>query len=109
MPLCNVSGETYPSAEIFLWASESQSPPDPRAQRSVDTSEIEHLALAEALLGSGPDQDSRLPQGREGWTRSDLALAPDPVADAAGGLASAVGEARAQPGSVALVAVSNRW
>jgi cysteinylglycine-S-conjugate dipeptidase len=47
IPLCNVLAETYPDAEIFLMGAEV---PDPRANESVDPSEIEHLALAEALF-----------------------------------------------------------
>ncbi len=50
IPLCNVFGETYPEAEIFLLGVE-----EPRClihapNESVDPSEIEHLALAEALF-----------------------------------------------------------
>ncbi len=50
IPLCNVLAETYPDAEIFLLGVE-----EPRClihapNESVDPSEIEHLALAEALF-----------------------------------------------------------
>jgi acetylornithine deacetylase/succinyl-diaminopimelate desuccinylase-like protein len=50
IPLCNVFAETYPEAEIFLMGVE-----EPRClihapNESVDPSEIEHLALAEALF-----------------------------------------------------------
>jgi cysteinylglycine-S-conjugate dipeptidase len=50
IPLCNVFAETYPDAEIFLMGVE-----EPRClihapNESVDPSEIEHLALAEALF-----------------------------------------------------------
>ena len=50
IPLCNVFAETYPQAEIFLMGVE-----EPRClihapNESVDPSEIEHLALAEALF-----------------------------------------------------------
>lgn len=50
IPLCNVLAETYPDAEIFLMGVE-----EPRClihapNESVDPSEIEHLALAEALF-----------------------------------------------------------
>jgi acetylornithine deacetylase/succinyl-diaminopimelate desuccinylase-like protein len=50
IPLCNVLAETYPEAEIFLMGVE-----EPRClihapNESVDPSEIEHLALAEALF-----------------------------------------------------------
>jgi acetylornithine deacetylase/succinyl-diaminopimelate desuccinylase-like protein len=50
IPLCNVFAETYPDAEIFLMGVE-----EPRClihapNESVDPSEIENLALAEALF-----------------------------------------------------------
>jgi acetylornithine deacetylase/succinyl-diaminopimelate desuccinylase-like protein len=50
IPLCNVLAATYPEAEIFLLGVE-----EPRClihapNESVDPSEIEHLALAEALF-----------------------------------------------------------
>ena len=50
IPLCNVLAETYPAAEIFLMGVE-----EPRClihapNESVDPSEIEHIALAEALF-----------------------------------------------------------
>jgi acetylornithine deacetylase/succinyl-diaminopimelate desuccinylase-like protein len=50
IPLCNVFAETYPDAEMFLMGVE-----EPRClihapNESVDPSEIEHLALAEALF-----------------------------------------------------------
>jgi acetylornithine deacetylase/succinyl-diaminopimelate desuccinylase-like protein len=50
IPLCNVLAETYPDAEIFLMGVE-----EPRClihapNESVEPSEIEHLALAEALF-----------------------------------------------------------
>jgi acetylornithine deacetylase/succinyl-diaminopimelate desuccinylase-like protein len=50
IPLCNVFADTYPGAEIFLMGVE-----EPRClihapNESVDPSEIEHLALAEALF-----------------------------------------------------------
>jgi cysteinylglycine-S-conjugate dipeptidase len=50
IPLCNVLAETYPDAEIMLFGVE-----EPRClihapNESVDPSEIEHIALAEALF-----------------------------------------------------------
>lgn len=50
IPLCNVFAETFPDAAIFLMGVE-----EPRClihapNESVDPSEIEHLALAEALF-----------------------------------------------------------
>ena len=50
IPLCNVLAETYPDAEIMLLGVE-----EPRClihapNESVDPSEIEHVALAEALF-----------------------------------------------------------
>jgi acetylornithine deacetylase/succinyl-diaminopimelate desuccinylase-like protein len=50
IPLCNVLAETYPDAEIMLLGVE-----EPRClihapNESVDPSEIEHLALAEAMF-----------------------------------------------------------
>jgi cysteinylglycine-S-conjugate dipeptidase len=50
IPLCNVFAETYPDAEIFLMGVE-----EPRClihapNESVDPTEIEHLALAEAVF-----------------------------------------------------------
>ena len=50
IPLCNVFADTYPDADIFLLGVE-----EPRClvhapNESVDPSEIEHIALAEALF-----------------------------------------------------------
>jgi acetylornithine deacetylase/succinyl-diaminopimelate desuccinylase-like protein len=50
IPLCNVFADTYPDADIFLFGVE-----EPRClvhapNESVDPSEIEHIALAEALF-----------------------------------------------------------
>ena len=50
IPLCNVLADTYPDAEIMLLGVE-----EPRClihapNESVDPSEIEHLALSEALF-----------------------------------------------------------
>ena len=50
IPLCNVLAETYPDAEIMLLGVE-----EPRClihapNESVDPSEIEHIALAEAMF-----------------------------------------------------------
>jgi acetylornithine deacetylase/succinyl-diaminopimelate desuccinylase-like protein len=50
IPLCNVLAETFPDAEIFLMGVE-----EPRClihapNESVDPTEIEHVALAEALF-----------------------------------------------------------
>ena len=50
IPLCNVLAETYPDAEIMLFGVE-----EPRClihapNESVDPSEIERIALAEAIF-----------------------------------------------------------
>jgi len=50
IPLCNVLAETYPDAEIFLMGVEEPSCLIHAPNESVDPSEIEHLALAEALF-----------------------------------------------------------
>jgi acetylornithine deacetylase/succinyl-diaminopimelate desuccinylase-like protein len=48
IPLCNVFAETYPDAEIFLMGVEEPKCLIHAPNESVDPSEIEHLALAEA-------------------------------------------------------------
>jgi len=50
MPLCNVFAETFPDAEIFLMGVEEPKCLIHAPNESVDPSEIEHLALAEALF-----------------------------------------------------------
>ena len=50
LPLCNVLAETYPDAEIFLMGVEEPKCLIHAPNESVDPSEIEHLALAEALF-----------------------------------------------------------
>ena len=50
IPLCNVLAETYPDAEIFLMGVEEPTCLIHAPNESVDPSEIEHLALAEALF-----------------------------------------------------------
>jgi acetylornithine deacetylase/succinyl-diaminopimelate desuccinylase-like protein len=50
IPLCNVLAETYPEAEIFLMGVEEPKCLIHAPNESVDPSEIEHLAVAEALF-----------------------------------------------------------
>ena len=50
IPLCNVLAETYPDAEIMLMGVEEPKCLIHAPNESVDPSEIEHLALAEALF-----------------------------------------------------------
>ena len=50
IPLCNVLAETYPDAEIFLMGVEEPKCLIHAPNESVDPSEIEHLALSEALF-----------------------------------------------------------
>jgi acetylornithine deacetylase/succinyl-diaminopimelate desuccinylase-like protein len=50
IPLCNVLAETFPDAEIFLMGVEEPKCLIHAPNESVDPSEIEHLALAEALF-----------------------------------------------------------
>ena len=50
IPLCNVFAETYPDAEIFLMGVEEPKCLIHAPNESVDPTEIEHLALAEALF-----------------------------------------------------------
>jgi cysteinylglycine-S-conjugate dipeptidase len=50
IPLCNVLAETYPDAEIFLMGVEEPKCLIHAPNESVDPSEIERLALAEALF-----------------------------------------------------------
>jgi cysteinylglycine-S-conjugate dipeptidase len=50
IPLCNVLAETYPDAEIFLMGVEEPQCLIHAPNESVDPSEIEHLALAEAMF-----------------------------------------------------------
>jgi acetylornithine deacetylase/succinyl-diaminopimelate desuccinylase-like protein len=50
IPLCNVFADTYPDAEIFLMGVEEPKCLIHAPNESVDPSEIQHLALAEALF-----------------------------------------------------------
>jgi cysteinylglycine-S-conjugate dipeptidase len=50
IPLCNVLAETYPGAEIMLLGVEEPKCLIHAPNESVDPSEIEHTALAEALF-----------------------------------------------------------
>ncbi|WP_430646745.1 dipeptidase [Agromyces sp. GXS1127] len=50
IPLCNVFAETYPGAEIILMGVEEPLALIHAPNESVDPSEIEHLAIAEALF-----------------------------------------------------------
>jgi acetylornithine deacetylase/succinyl-diaminopimelate desuccinylase-like protein len=50
IPLCNVLAETYPDAEMFLMGVEEPKCLIHAPNESVDPSEIEHLAVAEALF-----------------------------------------------------------
>jgi cysteinylglycine-S-conjugate dipeptidase len=50
IPLCNVLADTFPDAEIFLMGVEEPKCLIHAPNESVDPSEIEHLALAEALF-----------------------------------------------------------
>ena len=50
IPLCNVFAETMPDAEIFLMGVEEPKCLIHAPNESVDPSEIEHIALAEALF-----------------------------------------------------------
>ena len=50
IPLCNVFAETYPDAEIMLLGVEEPKCLIHAPNESVDPSEIEHVALAEALF-----------------------------------------------------------
>jgi cysteinylglycine-S-conjugate dipeptidase len=50
IPLCNVLAETFPDAEIFLLGVEEPQCLIHAPNESVDPSEIEHIALAEALF-----------------------------------------------------------
>lgn len=50
IPLCNVFADTYPKAEIMLIGVEEPKCLIHAPNESVDPSEIEHLALAEALF-----------------------------------------------------------
>jgi acetylornithine deacetylase/succinyl-diaminopimelate desuccinylase-like protein len=50
IPLCNVFAETYPDAEIMLLGVEEPKCLIHAPKESVDPSEIEHIALAEALF-----------------------------------------------------------
>jgi acetylornithine deacetylase/succinyl-diaminopimelate desuccinylase-like protein len=50
IPLCNVLAETFPDAEIFLMGVEEPKCLIHAPNESVDPSEIENLAVAEALF-----------------------------------------------------------
>jgi cysteinylglycine-S-conjugate dipeptidase len=50
IPLCNVLADTYPDAEIMLLGVEEPRSLIHAPNESVDPSEIEHIALAEALF-----------------------------------------------------------
>ena len=75
IPLCNVLAETYPDAEIMLMGVEEPKCLIHAPNESVDPSEIEHLALAEALfleqLRAGPRDDPAVHRrGLRGATRA---------------------------------------
>ena len=53
IPLCNVFADTYPDAEIMLLGVEEPKCLIHAPNESVDPSEIEHIALAEALFLEG--------------------------------------------------------
>jgi cysteinylglycine-S-conjugate dipeptidase len=56
IPLCNVLADNYPDAEIMLLGVEEPKCLIHAPNESVDPSEIEHLAVAEALfLGHYPE------------------------------------------------------
>ena len=50
IPLCNVFADTYPDAEIILMGVEEPLALIHAPNESVEPSEIEHMALAEALF-----------------------------------------------------------
>jgi len=50
IPLCNVFAETYPDAEIMLMGVEEPKCLIHAPNASVDPSEIQHVALSEALF-----------------------------------------------------------
>jgi len=50
IPLSNVFAETFPGAEVFLMGVEEPRCLIDAPNESVDPSEIEHIALAEALF-----------------------------------------------------------
>jgi acetylornithine deacetylase/succinyl-diaminopimelate desuccinylase-like protein len=50
IPLCNVFQQTYPDAEIMLYGVEEPTCLIHAPNESVDPSEIEHIALAQALF-----------------------------------------------------------
>jgi acetylornithine deacetylase/succinyl-diaminopimelate desuccinylase-like protein len=50
IPLCNVLADTYPDAEIMLMGVEEPKCLIHAPNESVDPTEIEHIALAEALF-----------------------------------------------------------
>jgi acetylornithine deacetylase/succinyl-diaminopimelate desuccinylase-like protein len=50
IPLCNVFAETYPDAEIMLMGVEEPKCLIHAPNESVDPSEIENIALSEALF-----------------------------------------------------------
>ena len=53
IPLCNVLHRTFPDAEIMLLGVEEPRCLIHAANESVDPTEIEHMALAEALFLAG--------------------------------------------------------
>jgi hypothetical protein len=50
IPLCNVLAETYPDAEIMLYGVQEPRCVIHAPDESVDPSELERIAVAEALL-----------------------------------------------------------
>ena len=64
IPLCNVLADTYPDAEIMLIGVEEPLCLIHAPNESVDPSEIEHIALAEALFLQKYAENSDASHGR---------------------------------------------
>ena len=83
IPLCNVLAETYPDAEIMLMGVEEPKCLIHAPNESVDPSEIEHLALAEALFLENYAQARAM--SRAPFTTEDFARAHGARGAAGGG------------------------
>jgi acetylornithine deacetylase/succinyl-diaminopimelate desuccinylase-like protein len=64
IPLCNVLADTYPDAEVMLFGVEEPKCLIHAPNESVDPSEIERIALAEALFLEGYAASARASQER---------------------------------------------
>ena len=101
IPLCNVLAETYPDAEIMLLGVEEPKCLIHAPNESVDPSEIEHIALAEALFLQNATRQAQAMSAPRPFTAEDFARRMARAAEQAeaAGLTGVLVDARARPRS----------